>query len=509
MTTQQERTPVEESERIGPDLWWLAAIMAFGSFAGLLDATITNVAIGPLASAFDAEIATVQWVVTGYLLAITATLPLGAWAMARFGARETLLFSQAVFLLGSLLSGLAWDAPSLIGFRVLQGIGGGLALPVGQALIAQAAGPRRLTKLMSLVTVPALFAPLVGPSLGGVLVDHASWRWIFLINVPFCLATIGLILWRVRNVIAPTKDAVLDTLGLVLLVPALAGLIYGFSEAGAAGGFTGTRALAGLGAGVVLGTAFVAHALRRRSEAVLDLRLFRVRDFAAGNLASMVMAVAMYGVLIPLPLYFQVVQGTSVLESALMLLPQSLGYLVAVSLLQRLTVALGVRTVTLAGVVLVGVGTLPYVVIDADPSRFLLGAALVVRGLGLGASMMPTMTAAFSSVPKEVVPRATSAFHVFQRIGASLGTAVLTVVLQNEALRHLPEEVPGLAAVAPGSAVAHGLASSFRAPFWWALAFTALALVPAFFLPGRRPASAADEADGAAARPGTAPVLSE
>lgn len=230
---------MEESERIGPDLWWLAAIMAFGSFAGLLDATITNVAIGPLASAFDAEIATVQWVVTGYLLAITATLPLGAWAMARFGARETLLFSQAVFLLGSLLSGLAWDAPSLIGFRVLQGIGGGLALPVGQALIAQAAGPRRLTKLMSLVTVPALFAPLVGPSLGGVLVDHASWRWIFLINVPFCLATIGLILWRVRNVIAPTKDAVLDTLGLVLLVPALAGLIYGFSEAARPAGSPG------------------------------------------------------------------------------------------------------------------------------------------------------------------------------------------------------------------------------------------------------------------------------
>lgn len=134
----------------------------------------------------------------------------------------------------------------------------------------------------------------------------------------------------------------------------------------------------------------------------------------------------------------------------------------------------------------------------------LLGAALVVRGLGLGASMMPTMTVAFGSVPKEVVPRATGAFHVFhvfQRIGASLGTAVLTVVLQNETLRRLPAHVPGLTAVLPDSAVAHGLATSFRAPFWWAPACTALALVPAFFLPGARRGATVDKTGGRPGRP--------
>ncbi|GAA2513489.1 MFS transporter [Winogradskya humida] len=471
--------------------------MAFGSFAGLLDATIINVAIGPLATAFDTEIGTVQWVVTGYLLAITATLPLGSWAMARFGARQILLFSQVVFLFGSLMSGLAWDAPSLIGFRILQGIGGGLALPVSQALIAQAAGPKRLTRLMSVVTVPALFAPLVGPSLGGVIVDHVSWRWIFLVNVPLCAVSITLFAWRVHNVVRPVKNAALDVVGLVLLVPALAGIVWGLSEAGTTGSFTDTRALIGLGGGLVLGVAFVAHALRRRTEAFLDLQLFRVREFTAGNLTSMIMAVAMYGVLIPLPLYFQVVQGTSVLVSALMLLPQSIGYLIAVILLQRLTQMLGVRTVTIAGAVLVAVGTLPYVVLDDDPNQFLLGAALVVRGLGLGASMMPTMTAAFGSVPRDVVPRATSAFHVFQRIGASLGTALLTVILQQEALKHLPAGVPSLTAVVPDSPTAHALATAFRAPFWWALAFTVLALVPAFFLSGRRTPPAPEAAAAA------------
>lgn len=477
-----------------PELWWLGAIMAFGGFASLLDATIINVAIGPLATVFDAGIATVQWTVTGYLLAITATLPLSAWATARFGAKQTILFSQVAFLIGSLLCGLAWSVSSLIVFRVIQGIGGGLAVPVGQALLAQAAGPKRLGKLMSVVTMPALFAPLIGPSLGGVLVDHLSWRWIFFINIPFCVVTILLVVVKVQNIVAPSATAELDLLGLVLLIPGLSALIYGLTEVGSGTGVRGV-AVTTLAIGVLLLAAFVLRAMRNRDGSLLDLRLFGVPAFRAGTVANFLLSMAMYGVLIPLPLYFQLVRGTSVLESALALLPQSIGYLVAITLLNRLTAVLGTRNLTLLGGLLVIAGSVPFALITAEPNQVLISAALVVRGMGLGAAMMPTMTVAFASVGKERAPGATGAFNVFQRIGASLGTAVLAIVLQNQVSGRLPAGTPNLGEVAPGGDVAHSMATAFGAPFWWAIAFTVLALVLAFLLPGRRPPARAVPAD--------------
>src|SRR4051812_36886464 len=139
-----------DSERIGPDLWWLTGILVLGGFATLLDSTIVNVAVGTLAKEFDAELSAVQWSVTGYLLALCMTIPLSGWAVERFGAKQTWLFSQVVFLAGSLLAGLSWSVESLIFFRVLQGIGGGLVMPVGQSLLAQAAGTKRLGRLMGI-----------------------------------------------------------------------------------------------------------------------------------------------------------------------------------------------------------------------------------------------------------------------------------------------------------------------------------------------------------------------
>ncbi|MCX4976652.1 DHA2 family efflux MFS transporter permease subunit [Streptomyces sp. NBC_00620] len=488
MSTDQAPAETDDSGRITPELWWLSGIMALGGFASLLDSTIVNVAVGPLARNFDAEISTVQWVVTGYLLALSVSIPLSGWSAARFGAKQMLIFSQVVFLVGSLLAGLAWSAPSLIAFRLLQGIGGGLLVPIGQALLAQAAGPKRLGRLMGIVSIPAMFAPLIAPSLGGVMVDYLSWRWLFFINVPLCLITVVLVLLKVRNVVEPSKDAKLDVLGMVLLMPGLAALLYGLSEAGSAGGFGDGKTVGGLVIGVAFLAAFAVRALRTRLEPLVDLRLFRRSGFRNGTLANMLLSMAMYGVMIPLPLYFQLVHGASVLESALLLLPQSLGFFAGVVMMNQLTAMLGVRNLTLLGILLAVLGTIPYALIDADPNAVVLGLAMVVRGFGLGASMLPTMTVAFGSVPKELAPSATSAFNVFQRVSASLGTAVLAVVLQQQIEDRLPTGVGSVVQVLPGSDVAKDLATSFGPPFWWALVITALAVLPSLFLPGREPA---------------------
>ncbi|MFC8825206.1 DHA2 family efflux MFS transporter permease subunit [Streptomyces sp. NPDC057137] len=471
-----------DDSRIDRRLWQLGGIMALGGFASLLDATIVNIAVGTLGTAFDAPLATVQWVVTGYLLALCGAIPLSGWAAERFGAKQVLIFAQLVFTVGSLLSGLAWSAESLIVFRIVQGIGGGLAVTVGQALVAQAAGPKRLGRLMAVLSVPMLLAPVVGPSLGGVLIDRLDWRWIFFINVPLGLLTVLLIAARVDNVMAPSSPK-LDVVGLLLLPPGLAALLYGLSEAGSDGGFAGGRVIGGLVVGVVLLGAFCVHALRTRTAPMLDLRLFRDRDFASGAVAGVLLSAAMFGAMIPLPLYFQVVRGESVLRSALLLLPQSIGYLLAVAVVAPLTARIGARRLTLIAIPLAVLGTVPFALLGAGagagagsgdgggPAPLLLGAAMVVRGFGFGASMLPTMTAAYTGMAATALPQATSAFTILQRIGASVGTAVLAVVLQQ-------------ASGASGDGLR--AADAFGTSFWWALSITVLALVPSAFLTGGR-----------------------
>jgi EmrB/QacA subfamily drug resistance transporter len=479
-------TAAADAERIGPDLWWLTGILVLGGFATLLDSTIVNVAVGTLAKEFDAGLSAVQWSVTGYLLALCMTIPLSGWAVERFGAKQTWLFSQVVFLAGSLLAGLSWSVQSLIVFRVLQGVGGGLVMPVGQSLLAQAAGTKRLGRLMGIVSIPAMFAPVVGPTLGGVVIDHIGWRWIFYLNLPLGLATIVLSLMKISNVVAPGRSR-LDVLGLALLAPGLGAFLYGLSEVGSRGGFDNGGTIAGLVVGAVLILAFCGHALRTRFAPLMDLRLFKERNFRSGTSATFFLSMAMFGAMIPLPLYFQLVRGADVMESGLLLMPQSIGYFLAIVVVGKLTAALGARSVSIAGVFLAVIGTVPFGLITADSSKVLLCSSMVVRGFGFGAAMLPCMTTAYSGLKSASVPHATSAFNIFQRIGASLGTAALAVVLQQRATAELDGRAAGLTQVLPGGDIAHSLAGAFSVTFWWALGLTVLALLPCVTLPGRVP----------------------
>jgi EmrB/QacA subfamily drug resistance transporter len=467
-----ESAPDLDADRLPRDLVKLALTVMLGAVMVGLDATMTNVALNKLAGDFHTSLATTQWISTGYLLALAMVIPLSGWAAERFGARSTWIASITLFTAGSLLCGLAWSAGSLIVFRVLQGLGGGMIVPLIQTILARAAGPARLPRVMAVIGVPAMLAPVLGPALGGLLVSHASWRFIFYINIPICAAA----LVATRRVAMPeTRRAAasrLDLLGLGLLSPALAAIIYGLSQAGTRGSFQDGHVLIPILAGFALLLAFAVHALRTRIEPIIDLRLFRVQSFTGASAVIFFFSMAMLGSALILPLYYQQVRGESALEAGLLLAPQGLGFGLALIVASRLSGRVGPRQLVLAGLVLTATSTFALTQIGTHTSYILLSAAALVSGLGIGAALVPSMAGAYRGLVDDAIARATSSVRIFQQLGGSFGIAILAVVLQQRI------------AAQTGA----GLAAAFAHTYWWALGFTALAVIPTLLLP-RTPAT--------------------
>jgi EmrB/QacA subfamily drug resistance transporter len=473
-TNRDAPAPADTADRLDPALLKLAGIVLVGAVAVQLDATIVNVAIDTLGRDLHAGLPTIQWVSTGYLLALAMVIPLAGWSVDRFGSKRMWLLSLALFLDGSALCGLAWSAGSLIAFRVVQGIGGGLLFPLLQTILAQAAGPRRLGRLTAVIAVPAFVAPVVGPVIGGLILDDLSWHWIFFINVPVCAIAL-LLAWRYMPEPRTGGEHPLDLLGLTLLSPGLAAIVYGLSEAGSRGAFGSGHVIVPLAIGAALVAAFGVHALQTRTP-LIDLRLFRVRSFTASAGLMFVAGLSLFGAMLLLPLYYQRARDQSALDAGLLLAPQGLGMMMALPIVGRLTDRIGPRPIALVGIALATLGTIPYTQVGPDTNELALGAALVIRGAGLGALFVPATTAAYRDLRNEAIPRATSAVRIFQQVGASLGTAVLAVVLQHQAA---------------GQTGGGGLSAAFGHTFWWAVGFTGLAFIAALLLPGARPGDAA------------------
>ena len=475
----------------------LASVVVLGTIMSILDTTIVNVAIETLGRDLHASLTAIQWVSTGYLLALATVIPLTGWSMQRFGARRMWMLSVILFLLGSALCGVAWSTGSLIVFRALQGFGGGMIMPIGQAILAQAAGPQRMGRVMSVIGVPTLLGPILGPVIGGLIVDNASWRWIFFVNLPVGAVALALA-WR----ILPAADVrrarpPLDWTGLLLLSPGLAAVVYGLSQVGTEGTFGATRVLVPLLAGGVLLAAFVRHGLGAGGRALVDLGLFRDRALAAASATTFVFGMALFGAMLILPLYYQLVRGESALSAGLLLAPQGVGAAMAMPLAGRVTDRIGAGRVVPLGLVAAVLGSFPYTQLTDATGYVLLAAALWVRGIGLGMTMMPAMAAAYQTLDRASVPPATTAINIIQRVGGSVGTAVLTVVLERRIAAELPGASGGLGALHGGARAATPLAHAFGQTFWWALGLTAVAFLPAAFLP-RKPPGAAPGAERAA-----------
>ncbi|GAA3599302.1 DHA2 family efflux MFS transporter permease subunit [Nonomuraea rosea] len=430
-----------------------------GIVMSMLDTTIVNVALSTLGRELDAGLATTQWVVTGYMLALAVVIPATGWLTDRFGAKRLFVLGVTLFTAGSGLCAASWDAGSLITFRVAQGAAGALLMPVAQTILARAAGPDRMGRVMTLVGVPALLAPVLGPVAGGLIVDHLPWRWIFLINLPVGVASVLISIHRLPADPPRSQGGQrFDFGGLALLGPGLALLVYGLSQAGHTGTFSALGVWGPMAGGALLVALFVGYARRRGERALIPLAYFRDRAFAGAGAVGIMISVSVFGVMLLLPLYYQQVQHHSALAAGLLLAPQGLGTAVSMPIAGMLTDRVGPRRVVVTGMALIALGTLVLTQLPDGMPGWAAALALIVRGLGFGAAMMPAMAAGYRNLPASAAGHGSSVLQIFSRLGGTIGAALMAVILTHT--------------------------GDFGTAFWWATAITAAGALCALLLPG-------------------------
>jgi EmrB/QacA subfamily drug resistance transporter len=459
-------------EKLDPKILKVALILVFGGLAPLLDSTMVNVAIKTLTIDFKSTVSVIQWVITGYMLTMGLAVPVSGWAVKRFGGKKVYIFSLLLFLAGSVLSALSWNIESLIAFRLLQGVGAGLMIPTLTTLLVQIAG-NKLGRMISIVSIPTLLAPILGPVLGGVIVSALSWRWIFYINIPIAIIGMLLALRGLPDNEFSDKKQPLDIIGLLLLSPAFAILIYGIAQTSNYGGLANSAVWVPILIGLILTAAFIVYALRKKNEPVLDLRLFKVRNFFASNIMLFLSGMVMNGGMLLLPLYYQQVRGETVLFTGLMLIPQGIGMLATRGWVGRLADRIDSRIIVLISLAVTIAGTLPFAFAGPETSIVLLAAAMLVRGAAMNGLLIPVMVSAYVGLKKEKVPDASIATRIFQTIGGAFGAAILATVIEQQ--------------ISSGSASGiQTVAGAYNVAFWWSIGFCVISIIPALLLSKRK-----------------------
>ena len=406
--------------------WLVAIAFVAGLFMDLMDATIVNVALPTLGRDFGASTDTLELVVTGYLISLALWIPASGWISDRFGSKRTFAFALGVFTIGSALCGLAWSADSLIFFRMLQGIGGGMMTPVGTAMLFRAFPPAERARAAAIVTIPTAIAPALGPVLGGWLVDNASWRWIFYVNLPVGLATLAFTLLFLREHKEPAAGR-FDVWGFLCSGGGLALVLYALSQAPAHGWTSRAVVVSGL-VGALLFGILVVHELSR-PEPMLHLRLFGDRMFRYASLSMFMVYALLLGVLFLLPLFLQELRGLSALESGLTTFPQALGMLLMVPFSSRLYPRVGPRRMLTFALTGVTVTSALFLLVDLETSLWWIRGVMFLRGVSMNLAIVASQAAAFASIPSEETGRASALFNTNRQVAASIGIATLATVL--------------------------------------------------------------------------------
>lgn len=407
-----------EAAQASPRLWKISSVAILGAFLSQMDATVVNVSLSSLALELHTTLSHIQWVTSGYLLALALTLPLSGWLVDRIGAKALYLWCFAAFTLTSTLCGLAWSANSLIGFRILQGMSGGLLAPLAQLIMVRAAG-QRMARVFGIAAMPILLAPLLGPVIAGAILRFASWHWLFLVNLPFGALAVALAALFLPHDGHERRPRGLDLIGLGLLSPSVVLFLYGSERASEPFGFSA------LALSALLFVVFFWWAARKKDDAIIDLRLFKDRIFSAAVVTQFLMVGIAYAGQMLVPVFLTRVGGLSPSDTGLLLAAQGLGMMCTYPFVGSLVERLGNRNVSAGGALAALAGTLPFIYLAGHgPASVLVAAALFVRGVGLSCIGIPSISAAYTSVKRDDLPMATTALNIVMRMG---GPTLMTI----------------------------------------------------------------------------------
>jgi EmrB/QacA subfamily drug resistance transporter len=452
----------------------VAGVVILGAIMSILDITVVNVALPTFQSVFadhgtQVRYSHVAWAVTGYTLALATVIPLSGWAADRFGTKRLYMTAIALFTLGSALCSTATSINMLIAFRVLQGLGGGMLMPLGMTIMTRAAGPKRMGRLMAVLGVPMLLGPIGGPILGGWLIDHASWHWIFLINVPLgIIALVYAYFVLAKDRTEPTEA--FDFLGMLLMSPGLAIFLYGVSTIPTKGTASAPQVWIPMLVGAVLMALFVWHTFRV-PHPLLDLRLFANRTFMIAIVTILLFASAFFGGLLLVPTYYQVIRHELPFDAGLLVAPQGLGAMMTMPIAGALADRLPIGRIVPVGLTLIVIGMFGLTQLSDTTAYPLIIGCLFVMGLGMGSTMMPLFTSALKTLSSHAAARGSTLVNITQQIASSCGVALMSVLLTN----HLK-----------GATTPAATAHAFALTFWVAWGMVAVTLAWSLLLPRRR-----------------------
>lgn len=453
------------NDRLDAALLRVVAVILLGGVLGLLSSTMVAVGLDLLAAEFDASLAAIGWASTGFLLAVTVAIPFTTWAVDRFGGRRMWLIGLALFAAASLAAGFAWDAGSLVAFRILQGFGAGILDPLVLILLARAAGPARAGRVMGLMGVVLSLGPVVGPIFGGAVLDRLDWPWMFYLSVLIA-AVVFVISLQVLPADPPREagqgQPQLDVVGLALIGPGVAALILAASQAAEHSAFTVWQTLLPLAAGAALLAVYAFRALRPGSDPLIDLRMFANPGFSASVTIMGLTGVVMYASLVVLPLYYQQAHGSTVLAAGLLVAPFGLGGTLSMPLAGWISDRIGSRILARAGATVLLACVIGLTRLDTDTPVAWPVAATLAMGLASGFVSAPTMGSLYRTLPASQVAQGSSVLYMLNQLGGSIGIAVVALILS----------------------VATEAVRGFHGVYWFLAAVLTAVLAATWFLPG-------------------------